>query len=85
MLVPHTMPSVVSGLRVSMGTAWMVIVAVEMLSGASGIGGKVWEAYNALNLAQVTACIVLIGVVGLIIDFGFLRLARAVAPQENHA
>ena len=84
-LVPHTMPSVVSGLRVSMGTAWMVIVAVEMLSGASGIGGKVWEAYNALNLAQVTACIVLIGVVGLIIDFGFLRLARAVAPQENHA
>ena len=62
-----------------MGVAWMVIVAVEMLSGGVGIGFFVWDAYNALNLARVVAAILMIGLTGLILDFGFLRLARRVA------
>jgi nitrate/nitrite transport system permease protein len=82
-LLPHTLPSVVTGLRLSMGTAWMVIVAVEMLSGQVGIGFFVWDAYNALNLAKVTAAVVLIGAIGVALDLAFLRLARAVAVPET--
>lgn len=80
-LVPNALPSIVTGLRQAMGVAWMVIVAVEMLSGGVGIGFFVWDAYNALNLAKVISAIVLIGGVGLILDFAFLRLARAVATE----
>jgi nitrate/nitrite transport system permease protein len=81
-LIPDSLPSIVTGLRVSMGIAWMVIVAVEMLSGGVGIGAYVWNEYNALNLAHVICAILLIGVVGLALDLLFLRLARAVAHQE---
>jgi nitrate/nitrite transport system permease protein len=77
-LIPDALPSIVTGLRLSMGVAWMVIVAVEMLSGGTGIGFYVWDAYNASNLAGVTAAIVLIGVVGLALDLMFLRVARLV-------
>jgi nitrate/nitrite transport system permease protein len=79
------MPSVVTGLRQSMGIAWMVIVAVEMLSGGAGIGGFVWESYNANNLAAVTGAIAVIGGVGLVLDGAFLRLGRRVALEEVHA
>jgi nitrate/nitrite transport system permease protein len=80
-LVPDSMPSIVTGLRLSMGVAWMVIVAVEMLSGGTGIGFYVWDAYNASNLAGVTAAIVLIGIVGLALDMAFLRLGKLVGRQ----
>ena len=83
-LVPNAMPQIVTGLRLSMGTAWMVIVAVEMLSGGLGIGGDVWVSYNALNLTRMVAAIVFIGVIGLALDLLFLRLARAVALEEAH-
>jgi nitrate/nitrite transport system permease protein len=80
-LVPHTLPSIVTGLRLSMGVAWMVIVAVEMLSGGVGVGFFVWDAYNALNLARVVSAIVVIGLVGLVLDALFLRLSKAVQPE----
>lgn len=79
-IVPDALPTIINGLRTSMGVAWMVIVAVEMLSGGRGIGFYVWDAYNASNLAGVTAAIILIGSVGLILDAGFMRLGRAIAP-----
>lgn len=81
-LVPHALPSVVTGLRLSMGVAWMVIVAVEMLSGGAGIGFFVWDSYNASNLATVAAAIVLIGGVGVVLDAFFLRLGQRVAVEE---
>jgi nitrate/nitrite transport system permease protein len=84
-LLPDSLPAVVTGLRQSMGVAWMVIVAVEMLSGGTGIGFFVWDAYNALNLAKVISAIVLIGGVGLILDLLFLRIGRAVAVEGAHA
>lgn len=86
-LVPNTLPSIVTGMRVSMGIAWMVIVAVEMLAsgGGTGIGSYVWEQYNALNLAAMVAAIVLIGITGFLLDLIFLRLARAVAIEESVA
>jgi nitrate/nitrite transport system permease protein len=80
-LLPNALPGIVTGMRLSMGVAWMVIVAVEMLSGGSGIGFFVWDAYNALNLARVIAAIVLIGCTGLLLDVLFLRLGRRVAAS----
>jgi nitrate/nitrite transport system permease protein len=67
-VVPHTMPSIITGLRVSMGIAWMVIVAVEMLAGGTGIGSFIWNSYNGGNIPAMMAAIVLIGVVGVILD-----------------
>jgi nitrate/nitrite transport system permease protein len=81
-LVPNALPQAVTGMRLSMGTAWMVIVAVEMLSTSSGIGTYVWVQYNALNFKAMISAIVLIGVVGVLLDLVFLRLARAVAIEE---
>lgn len=81
-LVPNALPSVVTGLRLSMGIAWMVIVAVEMLSGGTGIGSFVWTSYNADDMPAVLASVLIIGVVGLLIDFGFLRLAKVVAVAK---
>lgn len=81
-LVPHTLPSVVTGLRLSMGVAWMVIVAVEMLSGGTGIGFFVWNSYNGGNFGNLIAAIVLIGTVGLALDALFNRLARRAVIEE---
>ncbi|GAA3206288.1 nitrate ABC transporter permease [Actinocorallia longicatena] len=81
-LLPNAMPSIVSGLRLSMGVAWMVLVAVEMLSAQPGIGGFAWESYNTGNLHDTEAAIILIGVVGLLLDTVLLRLARRAAVQE---
>jgi nitrate/nitrite transport system permease protein len=75
-VIPHSVPSIVTGLRLSMGVAWMVIVAVEMLSGGSGIGFFVWDSYNGGNLAAVMAAIVLIGLVGVTLDYAFLTAGR---------
>jgi len=84
-LVPHVLPSTVTGLRLSMGMGmgWIVIVAIEMLGGSSGIGRQIWTWYNALNLDKVAAGIVIIGAVGLVLDLALMRLARAVALDEG--
>jgi nitrate/nitrite transport system permease protein len=81
-LVPNALPSIITGLRLSMGIAWMVIVAVEMLSGNAGIGFFVWDSYNAGNLSTVVAAIVLIGLVGLVLDVILVRVSRKVAIEE---
>jgi len=84
-MLPHSLPSIVTGMRLSMGYAWMVIVAGEMLAGSSGIGGFVWQSYNAGDVVKVVAAILPIGLVGLIIDIAFLRLGGRVALEEVHA
>jgi len=82
-LLPYSLPSIVTGMRISMGIAWMVIVAVEMLSGANGIGFFVWDSYNADDLASVVAAIALIGIVGLVLDFGFGSLLKRFTYAEG--
>jgi nitrate/nitrite transport system permease protein len=67
-VLPYALPSILTGLRLSLGIAWMVIVAAEMLSGAPGIGFFVWDTYNGGNLDAVVASILLIGTIGLILD-----------------
>jgi nitrate/nitrite transport system permease protein len=67
-LIPFALPHILTGLRLSFGVAWMVIVAAEMLSGASGIGFFVWDSYNALSYEKVISAILLIGLTGLLLD-----------------
>lgn len=82
-LFPHALPYTVTGLRLSMGIGWIVIVAIEMLGGSSGIGRQIWTWYNALNLDKVAAGIVIIGVVGLVLDAVLMRVAKAVAIDDG--
>ena len=70
-LLPFSLPHVLTGLRLSMGVAWMVIVAAEMLAGGMGIGFFVWDSWNALSLERVLSAILIIGIVGLALDRAF--------------
>jgi nitrate/nitrite transport system permease protein len=67
-LVPATLPYMFTGFRLSLGIAWLVIVAVEMLTGRPGIGGFLWQQYNANSFAHIILCILAIGVVGYVLD-----------------
>jgi nitrate/nitrite transport system permease protein len=78
-LIPWSLPHVVTGLRLSMGIAWVVIVAGEMLAGGIGIGFFVWDSWNALSLERVISAILLIGVVGLLLDKAFTLVERRFA------
>lgn len=75
-LLPYSMTAILTGLRLSMGIAWMVIVATEMLSGGTGIGFFVWDSYNNSNLAAVVSAILFIGFTGFGLDLVFARLVR---------
>jgi nitrate/nitrite transport system permease protein len=67
-LVPATLPYMFTGFRLSLGIAWLVIVAAEMLTGRPGVGGFLWQEYNALNYSRIILCILTIGIVGFILD-----------------
>ncbi len=67
-LVPATLPYMFTGFRLSLGIAWLVIVAVEMLTGRPGVGGFLWQEYNAGSYSRIILCILTIGVVGLVLD-----------------
>ena len=77
-LIPFSLPHIITGLRLSIGVAWLVIVAGEMLSGGMGIGFFVWDSWNALSLEKVISAILIIGLVGLLLDKGFSFLAKKV-------
>jgi nitrate/nitrite transport system permease protein len=70
-LIPYSLPYIITGLRLSIGVAWLVIVAGEMLSGGIGIGFFVWDSWNALSLEKVISAILIIGLVGLMLDRSF--------------
>ncbi len=70
-LLPYSLPHILTGLRLSLGIAWLVIVAAEMLSGSSGIGFSAYDAYNNGRLDEMVSTIIVIGGVGLILDRGF--------------
>ena len=73
-VLPAVMPNILAGMRISMGTAWLVIVAAEMLLG-SGIGYFIWNEWNNLSLPNIFAAIIVIGVAGMLLDqvFGWLQ------------
>jgi nitrate/nitrite transport system permease protein len=67
-LVPATLPYMFTGFRVSLGIAWLAIVAAEMLTGSAGLGGFLWQEYNSLVYEHIILCILAIGVIGLVLD-----------------
>lgn len=76
-LVPFTLPHIFTGLRLSIGVAWMVIVAGEMLSGGIGLGYFVWEeGFNGGSVAKILVAILIIGTVGLLLDKVFTALQK---------
>jgi len=77
--LPYSLPHILTGLRLSFGIAWMVIVAGEMLAGGTGIGFFVWDSWNALSLARVISAILIIGFTGLIMDRALEGLIRRVS------
>ena len=67
-LLPASLPYMFTGFRLSLGIAWLVIVAVEMLTGRPGVGGFLWQEYNAGSYSRIILCILTIGLVGLVLD-----------------
>ena len=67
-LLPAALPYMWTGFRLSLGIAWLVIVAAEMLTGAPGVGGFLWQEYNALIYEHILLCILAIGLVGYGLD-----------------
>ncbi len=72
-----------TGVRLSIGIAWLVIVAAEMLTGGLGIGFWIWNEWNNLNVENIIIAIVIIGVVGLLLEQGLMLLARRFSWQEK--
>ena len=81
-ILPAAAPTILTGMRISMGIAWLVIVAAEMLVGGTGIGYFVWNEWNNLSLTSVIFAILMIGIVGMILDMAFARLQKAVTYSE---
>ena len=77
-ILPAAAPTILTGMRISMGIAWLVIVAAEMLVGGTGIGYFVWNEWNNLSLTNVIFAVLVIGVVGMLLDLAFGWLQRAV-------
>jgi nitrate/nitrite transport system permease protein len=67
-LIPAALPQMFTGFRLSLGIAWLVIVAAEMLTGRPGVGGFLWQEYNSLIYSHIILCIITIGVVGFVLD-----------------
>lgn len=81
-ILPAAAPTILTGMRISIGIAWLVIVAAEMLVGGTGIGYYVWNEWNNLDLSSVIFSIFMIGVIGMILDLLLAYAARWVAYQE---
>ena len=81
-ILPAAAPTIVTGMRISIGIAWLVIVAAEMLVGGTGIGYYVWNEWNNLDLTSVIFSILMIGFVGMLLDSAFGFLQRAVTYAE---
>jgi nitrate/nitrite transport system permease protein len=75
-LLPAVMPYLLTGVRLSVGTAWLVIVAAEMLTGGVGIGFWVWDEWNNLNVAHIIIAIFVIGIVGLLLEWALMAVAK---------
>jgi len=82
-LFPAVLPAVLTGVRLSVGIAWLVIVAAEMLTGGLGIGFWIWNEWNNLNVENIIIAILIIGVVGLLLEQALMLLARRVNWQDN--
>jgi nitrate/nitrite transport system permease protein len=81
-ILPAAAPTILTGMRISIGIAWLVIVAAEMLVGGTGIGYFVWNEWNNLSIVNVITAILVIGVVGMLLDLILAKLTRLVTFPE---
>ena len=81
-ILPAAAPTILTGMRISMGIAWLVIVAAEMLVGGTGIGYFVWNEWNNLSLTNVIFAIGVIGVMGMLLDLAFAQLQKWVTYAD---
>lgn len=81
-ILPAAAPTIMTGMRISIGIAWLVIVAAEMLVGGTGIGYFVWNEWNNLSIANILSGILAIGLIGMALDLLFSRLQKAVTYAE---
>lgn len=81
-ILPAAAPTIMTGMRISMGIAWLVIVAAEMLVGGTGIGYFVWNEWNNLSITNVIAAIFFIGLVGMVLDLALGKLTQLVTYTE---
>jgi nitrate/nitrite transport system permease protein len=82
---PASLPYIFTGLRISLGIAWLVIVAVEMLTGGIGIGFFVWDEWSRLNLSSVFLAVLVIGLTGLLLDYAVGQLQVLVTHRRPKA
>ena len=81
-ILPAAAPTILTGMRISIGIAWLVIVAAEMLVGGTGIGYFVWNEWNNLSIANVIVAIVMIGLIGMALDLMLAACQRRVTFPE---
>ena len=81
-LLPASLPNIVTGLRISLGVAWLVIIAAEMLIGGRGIGYFVWNEWNNLDISSIIVAIVLIGLIGTALDRILAYVERRVSYEN---
>jgi len=81
-LFPAVLPYMLTGIRLSIGTAWLVIVAAEMLTGGVGIGFWVWDEWNNLKVEHIIIAIFVIGIVGLILEQALILLAKKLTKES---
>ncbi|MES9942024.1 MAG: nitrate ABC transporter permease [Candidatus Thiodiazotropha sp. 6PLUC1] len=81
-ILPAAAPTILTGMRISIGIAWLVIVAAEMLVGGTGIGYYVWNEWNNLDLTSVIFSILMIGLVGMLLDTALATINRLVEYEE---
>jgi nitrate/nitrite transport system permease protein len=81
-ILPAAAPTILTGMRISIGIAWLVIVAAEMLVGGTGIGYYVWNEWNNLDLTSVIFSILMIGIVGMLLDMALSGATRLVTYKE---
>ncbi len=82
-ILPASLPYIFTGLRISLGVAWLVIVAVEMLTGGVGIGFFVWDEWSRLNLSSVFLAVFVIGLTGLFLDIAIGQLETIVTYRRQ--
>ncbi|WP_313696817.1 nitrate ABC transporter permease [Achromobacter sp.] len=82
-LLPAVLPYMLTGVRLSIGTAWLVIVAAEMLTGGTGIGFWLWDEWNNLKVEHIVIAIFVIGIVGLLLETLLVALARRFTYTED--
>lgn len=82
-LFPASLPHILTGVKLAVGTAWLVIVAAEMLTGGIGIGFWLWDEWNNLKIESIIIAIFIIGIVGLLLEQAILLLANKFAYQKD--